>query len=165
LLHETLRFLHDRRDTLFQSLADLQAKSVWLAIFGLGLIVVAACTFHREPLLLFGALGGFISRTVQLLRRVPRGTDYGASSSPFILAPVIGALSGWAGVAIVQGLVSVNVLNKEFFGHVWDDPLRVLPLAIAFAFGFTERLLNRMVSSTVQLLSSQTKKPAEPAPG
>lgn len=147
LLQQALTILHDRRDLTFESLADLQMKSAWLALLGLALIVLASAGLHREVFFILGALGGFLSRLGRLLRRRPRFTDYGASSSQLLLAPVAGALAGWVGVLLVDGLAQVQAVDSETFRTVWERPLNVLPSALAFLFGFSERFLDRAVST------------------
>lgn len=164
LLQEALTVFHNTRDTLFESYADTQAKASWFGILGVALIALAAITFHREYLLLFGALGALLSRSLRLLDRKPGGVYYGVSAAAFTLAPVIGALSGWAGVALVQALSQLGVLAKAF-GRVWSyQTAGTLPLAIAFVFGFVERLIDRFTQSTVDAISPTAKstKPTTP---
>lgn len=163
LLNDALVFLHDHRDTTYESLADRQTKGTWFAVLAITVILVAAFTFHRESLLLFGAIGGLLSRILRLLRRPPGTMDYGVSSATFVLAPIVGALSGWAGVALVQGLATANVLNAKTFSHVWDQPNRPLALTIAFAFGFVERLLDRFAGAAAAAISPPTKPSTPPA--
>jgi len=155
LLAEALRISYDRRDTLFDSLANRQLTGAWFTLLGLALIVLAALTYHREPLLVFGALGGLLSRVARLLRRRPSALDYGVSAVLFLLAPVVGALSGWVGVAIVQGMVNLKLLDRTTFGSVWDLRPETTALALAFAFGFVERLIDRVVDSAASVLGGQ----------
>lgn len=147
LLQEALRVLHEWRDTTFESLADLQVKSVVLSVVGLSIILVASAARHRELLFLLGAVGGFLSRLARLLRRRPSFTDYGASSARLLLAPVAGALSAWIGVLLVQALTSLQAVDANVFKDVWDQPLRVEAGALAFVFGFSERFFDRAVSA------------------
>src|ERR1700674_3132742 len=156
-LQEALAVFYDDRDTTFESLADTQSKASWLAILGVALIAIAALTSHREELLVFGAIGALLSRSIGLLNRKPKGNYYGVSAAVFTLAPVIGALSGWAGVAIVQGLTDLGVLSKATFGTVWTSPSNTKSLAIAFAFGFVERLIDRVTQSTADAVAGSDK--------
>jgi hypothetical protein len=170
LLQEALTVFYDDRDTTFESLADTQSKASWLGILGVALIAIAALTSHREELLVFGAIGALLSRSLGLLGRKPGGNYYGVSAAVFTLAPVIGALSGWAGVAIVQGLNDLKVLSPTTFGSVWTSPTSTKSLAIAFAFGFVERLIDRVAQSTADAVPGPDKtktttptKPSAPA--
>lgn len=151
LLQQALRVIHDRRDTRFESLSDLQTKSVALAGLGIGLIVLGSITAGHEALFVLGAMGAFVSRLGRLLRRKPSEYDYGASSGALYLSPVAGAVAGWLGVLVVSALAdsSLHILGSAFTG-VWDRPDSQLPFAIAVAFGFSERLLNRVLHEVEQ---------------
>jgi len=146
VLREALFLIHDDRDTLFESLADQQRKAVWLAILGLGLMALAGASLHRESLLLLGAFGGFLSRLGRLLTRKALFTDYGSSAASLILAPVSGALSGWIGLILLGFLADIEVVTARY-GSLWDHPLALDALALAFVFGFSERLFARVVTS------------------
>jgi hypothetical protein len=152
LLNEALRIHYDQLDTFYESLASRQTTGAWFTLLGAALVVVAAVMLHHEQLLVFGALGGFISRAARLLRRRPSALHYGVSAVVFLLPPVVGALSGWAGTAIVQGLAELNVLSGDTFGRVWDHASRTSSLTLAFAFGFVERLIDRVVASASSTL-------------
>jgi hypothetical protein len=156
LLVDAMRVYYDQRDTVYDSLTNQQTTGTWLAMLGLALVAVAAFAYHREPLLLFGALGGFLSRVSRLLRRRPGAKHFGVSAVVFMLAPVVGALSGFAGVAIAQGLAHLNVLNSDTFNTVWDNPQQTTALTIAFAFGFVERLIDRTANLAAGSLKSST---------
>jgi hypothetical protein len=143
LLDEALEVYYDQRDTFYESLANRQTTGSWMAILGAGLVVLLAVALHHEVLMLFGAAGGFLSRTQRLLSRRPSSVDYGVSAVIFLLAPVVGALSGWAGAALLEGLVQLKILDKATFGSIWTHPMRPAAYVVAFAFGFVERLTDR----------------------
>jgi hypothetical protein len=153
-LQQALRLLQDRRDTRFESLADLQTKSVWLAVLGIALILIASVTAGREAFFVFGALGAFVSRLGRLLRRKPSEYDYGASSGALYLSPVAGAIAGWLGVLLVSALAdsNVNVLGSAFSG-IWDNP-GLLAFAVATVSGFSERVLNRVLQEAGETISA-----------
>jgi hypothetical protein len=157
LTQETIRFLYDQRDTKFQSLASRQTQSVWLAVVGLALIVTASLTAHHQSLFVFGALGAFISRLGRVQSGVPKEDDYGVSSGTLYLSLPAGAIAGWVGVLVVNALAlpSIRVLSGSFRG-IWDSPTHILPAAIAVAFGFSERLLNRVLQQTAGTVSGSS---------
>jgi hypothetical protein len=157
LVQESIRFLYDQRDTKFQSLASRQTQSVWLAVFALALIVIAVLTAHRQAFFVYGALGAFISRLGRVQRDAPKEDDYGVSSGSLYLSLVAGAIGGWVGVLVVNALASrnVNVLGSAFDG-IWNHPTHVLPAAVAVAFGFSERLLSKVIRQTGTTVSATT---------
>jgi hypothetical protein len=161
LLVDAMRVYYDQRDTVYDSLTNQQTTGAWLTLLGLALIALSACMFQREPLLLFGALGGFLSRVWRLLRRRPGAKHFGVSAVVFMLAPVVGSLSGFAGVAIAQGLANLNVLSAATFKTVWDHPHQTTALTLAFAFGFVERLID----NAANLAAGTLKSPTAGAPG
>lgn len=171
MLVDAMRVYYDQRDTVYDSLTNQQTTGAWLTLLGLALVAVAALAFHREPLLLFGALGGFLSRVWRLLRRRPGAKHFGVTAVVFMLAPVVGALSGFAGVALAQGLAHLKVLNSGTFNGVWDHPRQATALTLAFAFGFVERLIDTTANLAAGTLKSSTaatsttSNDTEPLPG
>jgi hypothetical protein len=157
LLREALRIVYDARDTKFESLADLQTKAVWLSVLGLLFIALAAIAEGRQFLFLFGALGAFVSRLGRLLHRKPADTDYGASSGSIFLSPVAGAIAGWLGVALAAALSSASIhVLSDTFQEVWSNPVGPLPFLIATVFGFSERLLNRVLTTAEQTIDGKS---------
>ena len=139
-------FRHDRNDTTYEDLAGLLAKAVWLTLGALALVVTLAFLFDRESYFLLGAAGALISRLTRVLERRPSASDYGAAFSTLILSPAAGALAGWVGVltAVVLADDPFNVLDDRF-NELWDDATEPLGLFVAFVFGFSERLFNRLL--------------------
>jgi len=149
LLDEALRVYFAKRDDGFASAADMQAKAVYLVEFGLLLVVALALGFHREQLFLFGALGGLLSRLTRILGRNPVATDYGASAASLMIAPVMGALAGFAGIAALQGLGDIKV-TQHTLASLWSTPSTPLALTFALAFGFVERLLDKALQAAAK---------------
>jgi hypothetical protein len=147
LLKEASVFRHNSSDGYYQDLAGLLGKAVWLTLLALAFVVGLALLFDRETFFLLGAAGALISRLTRVLERRPRASDYGAEWSTLILSPAAGALAGWVGVMIVAVLAGdpFNVLGDRF-ADLWDDATAPLALVIAFIFGFSERLFNRVLS-------------------
>lgn len=146
LLREVEIFRHNYNDTNYENLANLLGKAVWLTWVGLAIIVALAALFDRESYFLLGAAGGLISRLSRVLPRRPKASDYGAEWSTLILSPAAAALAGWVGVAITVALANdpFNVLS-DHFAKPWDDAAAPLGLLLAFVFGFSERLFDRLL--------------------
>lgn len=148
LLREATAFRHNINDSAYEEMAAILQKAIWLTLIGLSLIFVFGAIFDRETLFVAGAAGGLISRMTRLLTRRPSSYDYGASWSSLLLSPVVGALAGWIGVVIITGLADepVTVFDTRVATMSWSDPGSPLALSIAVLFGFSERLLNRVLT-------------------
>jgi hypothetical protein len=148
LLREVRVWRHNRSDRNYEDLAGLLGKAVWLTLLALAFVVGLALLFDRESFFLFGAAGALISRLTRVLKRRPRASDYGAEWSTLILSPAAGALAGWVGVLIAAVLADppFDVLS-DHFASVWDDASQPLGFFIAFVFGFSERLFDRLLAA------------------
>lgn len=146
LLQEAEVYLHNRSDTTYEELAALIAKAVWLTLLALAFIVGLTILFDRESYFLLGAAGALISRLTRVLRRAPKSSDWGAAWSTLILSPAAGALAGWIGVLITHVLASepFDVLGVRF-SEPWENALDTLGLVVAFMFGFSERLFDKLL--------------------
>lgn len=141
------------RDTKFESLANLQTKSAWMALGGMGLIVGLGVGFGRYELLLFGAVGGLLSRLARLLTGVVTSNDYGVSGSSLVLAPVSGALAGFGGVLLLQALSGLGVLSTNFTS-IWSK-LTPLSFAMAVVLGFSERIFGNLITQTESAITGK----------
>jgi len=150
---------HNRNDTHYEDLGSLMAKAVWLTTVALALIVGLAAAFDREVYFLLGAVGALVSRLTRVLRQKPSASDYGASWSTLILSPAAGALAGWIGVFLVSVLAGnpFNVLGDSF-SEIWDKAPSSLGLMLAFAFGFSERLFERLLGTAVDAVGDEMPK-------
>jgi hypothetical protein len=165
LLREAEIFRHNRSDSKYEDLANLLGKAVWLTVIALAIAVGLAVFFDRESFLLLGAAGGLISRLTRVLQRRPTASDYGAEWSTLILSPVAGALAGWIGVAITAALAKepFSILTDKF-AKPWDDATLPLGLLVAFVFGFSERLFNRLLDVAQTQVGGQLPQENAPPP-
>jgi hypothetical protein len=155
-LKEILSTVYDTRDTAYEEAAEVYRKTIWLALVGLLAIAALGAAFDEgHAYFLAGAVGGLMSRMTRILSRRPRANDYGASWSTLILAPVTGGLAGWLGVLLTDALASggFGVLDEATFRNLFSDSTTLgdadatLALAVAFVFGFSERLINRAATA------------------
>ncbi|MGA8222972.1 MAG: choice-of-anchor D domain-containing protein [Candidatus Acidiferrales bacterium] len=151
LLVEALDANFNREENSFSGLVSWQNKASWLV--GCGLISILFLTMaihHHSILFLVGAMGGLLSRLSRSLDRKDVPTDYGASWTTLFLSPVAGALGAWAGILISGLAVDYKVLGS-FFEVDWANaPCQPTTLAIALAFGFSERLLDGVFDNLVK---------------
>jgi hypothetical protein len=119
-----------------------QNKTSWLVGAGIFLLIVLTIAVPNHSILLIvGGVGGLVSRMTRSLDRKSVPTDYGASWTTLFLSPVSGALGAWAGVLLTEFAVSLQVLGDAFKSD-FVNPCNTHTLAIAFVFGFSERLLD-----------------------
>jgi hypothetical protein len=162
LLIEALNLLYDRSDTSFADVIDWHNKTMWLIVCGLLLIVALAAVLQHGVLFLVGATGGLLSRLERSLYRQDVPTDYGASWTSIFLSPVVGALTGWAGVLLVILLVQLNILGSVVKLD-WCNPYSPVALGLALLLGASERLFSGIQNSLEDKLRAQpgTTKPPE----
>ena len=149
LLGRGISLVYAERDTGFSTLMEWQNKASWLifaAIVLMGFLVAAA---GHAVLLLAGAAGGFLSRLMRALRREDVPLDYGASWTTLFLSPILGALAGWFGIAIITFATApgINLLGAAFAQVSWNSPGAAATIAVAFVLGFSERLFDAVVGA------------------
>lgn len=162
ILHHLLTELYDARDTKFTNLATQQNKVTWMVFTGLA-IMAALVSQGYEDLLMAGAVGGILSRLQRELDRREVPSDYGLSWSVLFLSPVSGALSAWAGVLLLQALQKVNVFDLSTLLPANTDltnPSGAI-LGVAIVFGFSERLLDRIVRQATEEIGTKAQKAKE----
>jgi hypothetical protein len=159
ILHALLGELYNARDTKFTNLATQQNKVTWLVFTGL-VIMGALVSEGYQELLLAGTVGGILSRLQRELQRRDVPSDYGLSWSVLFLSPVSGALSAWAGVLLMQSLQKLNVIDLSTLLPADADltnPSGAI-LGIAILFGFSERLLDRIVRQATEEIGTKAQK-------
>jgi hypothetical protein len=166
LLVEALKYLNDEDVNTFAQLVGWQTKAVWLAGVGCALVVVLAFAVGNPVLFIAGAAGGYLSRLARTLKRADVPTDYGASWTTLFLSPIVGALSGWFGILLIVVLSDskFNVLGTAFQAVNWCSPLAPIPLGLAFALGFSERLFDGIISSLEDKVDTDRKAATKPQP-
>lgn len=151
LLVEGLSQTYDARDDYFDGIVQENRRSTWLTALGLAAVAGLAAVFGRPEFLLMGAIGGLFSRLTRILRRRPEPTDYGVSWGPLMLGPVAGALAGWIGILVVAALAAAGIAPlSDNLTPDWDEAASSRELALAFLLGFSERFLQRILSSSIE---------------
>jgi hypothetical protein len=148
LLGRGLSLIFFERDDRFSSLMEWQNKAGWLIFAALLIVVFLTIAAGHAVLFLAGAAGGLLSRLARTLKREDLPLDYGASWTTLFLSPVLGALTGWFGVALISLLANdrVKLLGTTFTLVDWSNPKSSWTLGIAFVLGFSERLFDSIVS-------------------
>lgn len=147
--------VHDVEDGAAERDYDQQRIALWLALTGLGaVLLIGRVLDHRETMLL-GALGGFLSPVIGVMRS-QRPSSWGV----LVLAPVGGALAAVGGLLLVRMLADpdLNLLGQVFLENSWSAPERPIALAVALLFGFSGQLFSRLALTATGQLTA-------PAPG
>jgi len=160
LLWEALNCVYDGRDNSFEMIFSWQNKAFTLMFAASCVLLVIANTNSNALLMLMGLSGGLVSR----LWRGARGTDiprdYGANWTTLFMSPIYGAFAGWFGVLMLVALKSIGVIGTTFDSLNWESAGKPLPLALAFLFGFSERLFTTVADSLENAVKDNLRKSA-----
>ncbi|MFE6872661.1 hypothetical protein ACFVFS_39735 [Kitasatospora sp. NPDC057692] len=159
-LAATSELLHEREDGEAEREYEQQRAALWLATIGLGAVYLIGVTLSHQPTMMLGALGGFLSPVISVMRS-QRPTSWGV----LVLAPVGGALAAIGGMLLVRMLADpeLNLLGHVFLDNSWDAPDRPLALAIALLFGFSGTLFSRLaLTATGQLVATGSPAGRQP---
>lgn len=154
LLEDGLSIIYDARDNFYASLAEWQNKASWLVFVSLLLLGVLGTIGENPMLLAAGAIGGLAAKLRGVVYRSDQPIDYGVSWATLFLTPLVGALSGWAGVAIVLFSVKVGIMGA--LGDVTWAGADKMPeaLGLAILFGFSASLFDKAVSKAQSTMES-----------
>ncbi|MCX5380031.1 hypothetical protein [Streptomyces sp. NBC_00091] len=139
-----------QEDGEFEREYELQRIALWLALTGLGAVLLIGLVLDHRLSLLLGGLGGFLSPLIGVMR-AQRPASWGV----LVLAPVGGALAAPGGLLLVRMLADpeLNLLGQVFLDNSWGSPARPISLAIALLFGFSGTLFSRLaLAATGQLV-------------
>lgn len=163
---EARRLISNSRDNYYEELSDWQQKALWLVIVTGAIVLLLATTDQSTTIyLLFGATGGLLARLAKTMSAKDIGFDYGVSWSILFLAPLVGALMGWAGVMISDFMLALDILKlpDTLFSKVAEKKGELNILSdnskdvLSLLFGFSATLFERVMSGAITTL---TKKPA-----
>ncbi|WP_405982281.1 hypothetical protein [Streptomyces sp. NBC_00158] len=150
LLFAVTEQLARQEDEAFEREYELQRIALWLALTGLGAVLLMGLVLDHRLSLLLGGLGGFLSPLIGVMR-AQRPASWGV----LVLAPVGGALAAPGGLLLVRMLADpeLNLLGQVFLDNSWGAPGRPIALAIALLFGFSGTLFSRLaLAATGQLM-------------
>jgi hypothetical protein len=160
-LGEGLSILYTHTDAKFADFMEWHNKAMYLVYLALLAVMVLGLVFHHEELFLIGGVGGLMSRMARSLFRADVPNDYGASWTTLFLSPLLGAIAGWVGIALIIWLREMNVLDDELFGRIdWSRPTDAVMIGMAFTLGFSERLFMSLLSKVEGKVQDEMNKPA-----
>ena len=166
ILNNALQSIYSGRDSSFELIFSWQNKA--FTLLGLGLCVLAAIvqTNDNAWLVLMGLSGGLVSRLMRSATGTEIPRDYGANWTTLFLSPVFGAFAGWFGVLMMVASKDLKLLGEIFSSLSWCDAGgKPLPLALAFLFGFSERLFSTVTDSLQKATTDALNKTVADPPG
>jgi hypothetical protein len=166
LLAEALALIDNDSDDKFSGVTGWHNKLMWLVVCALVFLVGLGLAFKGAGvLLLVGAVGGLLSRLQRTIEKADAPNDYGTTWGALFLSPLTGALTAWGGTLLVILGVKLSILGQALKLD-WDNPNEPTALAIALAFGFTERLFSGILDTVESKIAAPagSSSPATPAP-
>ena len=157
LVKEARGLIFEARDNYYEGLSDWQNKALWLVVVTAAIVVLLAAVLGHATFLLLGATGGLLARLSKTMTAKTIGFDYGVSWSVLFLAPLVGALTGWAGVLVSDFVAEMHVLNLPAIIQSTCALANDAKMVLAVLFGFSATLFEGVMSGAEAAL---TKKPA-----
>lgn len=155
LLKEARTILHRDEDAQFELLADAQNKALWLMLAAV-LILLGLFWIFPEAQILFlaGATGGLLMRLRRVVKTRALPFDYGVSWTVLYLAPLVGALTGWAGTLLFVLLQSWGIVGVKFAVISIIEPTYAT-LMVAIVFGFSAVLFDKFIEDLEKSISKK----------
>ena len=166
LLAEALALIDNDSDDKFSGVTGWHNKLMWLAACALLFLVGLGLVFEGGGvLLLVGAVGGLLSRLQRTIEKADVPNDYGTTWGALFLSPLTGALTAWGGTLLVILGVKLSILGAAL-NLDWNNPYDPTALAIALAFGFSERWFSGILDTVESKIAAPagSSSTATPAP-
>ncbi len=141
LLIEAMKHIDDDRDNLYQYLANWQNKACYLIGITI-LLVLFIFSTENSILFHFGMIGGLLAKLRRVINRSNISSDYGVSWATLFLTPLVGGITGWMSILILDFIMMVDWLNlDDLVGMSWGDPnTSSSALALAMVSGYSANL-------------------------
>lgn len=155
------RYLHRKQDQAFRTLAEVANKAQWLVVAGATFIFATIVLAPSVvPVLGLGAVGGLASGARRIARSKTVPSDYGAYWAPLFVAPILGALLGWAGIYLVELAQELGVVGAAL-GDVSAGG--TLTYALALLLGYSEGAFNGVANLVDAAVTAPRTGPAAAA--
>jgi len=156
LLKEATKTYEDFRDAYFETLSDLNNKTMWLILTSF-IFIVLIILFEKFPLLVVaGGIGGLLSKLRKIIGQPSESNDYGLSWGPIFLSPLVGSITGWAGVYIVLFLAKVGTFSQSLVetldmeGGCYKPALLIIALVFGYSAGLFEKMIGKFESYAIE---------------
>lgn len=161
ILHaNALGVLHRLEISEFARILKWHRKVLWITVSGLILLVLLAVFLQNGELMIVGAAGAYLSRLTRIIRRADaQPEDVSSYWTNLLLGPLLGALAAYGGVLLLTVFNQLELAGSALSGVNFDlsaDGVNItLTLSIAFAFGITEGLVNRIAGGVDTALTGK----------
>jgi len=157
-LIEAMKLIDDDRDNLYQYLADWQNKASYL----IGItVLIALFIFSSEHNILFhfGMIGGLLAKLRGVINRNNIPADYGVSWATLFLTPLVGGITGWVAILMLNFVMSMDWLNlDDLLGMSWGDlDTSASALALALVFGYSATLFEKVLDMAQGEMEKKSK--------
>ena len=160
LLVEGQRVYYEYRDDYYEMLADWQNKAMWLTYITVLFIALLLWVETNAMLLVAGGIGGLLSKLRSVIQKPDIPNDYGFSWSTLFLTPLIGVLTGWAGVYMVIVMMDVGVFG-DIFTKVLSESQGcpfAASMVITIVFGYSAGLFEKMLSNVEEYATKEKNR-------
>ena len=153
LLQEISRARDEREISHFITMIGWHNKAMWMTTIALLLTTSLAFTVSspNPKLFLAGAIGGFLSRMMRMLKSSTNTTAAeGEAWVTLFISPLVGALAGWTGVLLIivtnAGMTIDVAGGQDAASRVLELSSSHYALGVAILLGFSERYFDRLIS-------------------
>ncbi len=161
LLSDGSKVYNEYRDDYFEMLHDWQNRTMWLTYVAILFISVLVWAEDNVFLLVAGGFGGLLSKLRSMIKNPDSSNDYGFSWSTLFLAPLVGALTGWAGTYLVIVMTYADIFGdgivKALNIHC-QTGLSPTLIIIALVFGYSAGLFEKMMSRVEEYAIKEKSK-------
>ena len=164
LLSQALKLVYEGREQSYELIFSWTNKVFALLFIAPVVLLAIAGTSSNAILILMGLAGGLVSRLLRGARGTEIPHDYGASWTTLFMSPIYGAFAGWFGVLILAALKNLGVLG-DALKLDWNKGSGETLLALAFVFGFSERLFTNVTDALEKAVNNNLNKSAATPPG
>lgn len=120
------------------------SKAMWQVVIGVFVLTGAVLALGEPEYALVGALGGTLSRLIASIR--DEQSDI-VTWTTLTLAPVTGAIAAVGGLLVIDTMQSADLLGSATSSLGFGAGPTSINLGLAFVFGFSERLLDRVAAA------------------
>lgn len=145
LLQEAKALIYAYDDGQFEMMADAKNKGYWLVWAAFASVIAIGALFPGAVILLLaGAIGGLLARLRKAIKQKSAAFDFGVSWGVMFLTPLVGAITGWLGVAMVQILLAWEFFGEQLLPLQLYEP-NLYTAVLAFLFGLSATLFDKFV--------------------
>ncbi len=157
-LVEAMKLIDDDRDNLAQYMADWQNKSTFMIALAV-LMILFIIEQPNHVLFHFGMIGGLLAKMRGAINRKQASVDYGVSWATLFLTPLVGGITGWAGLLLLHFTAQLELLNlQQLLADSWETAhTSTSALALAMFFGYSATLFEKVLDKVQGEMEQKAK--------